>query len=236
MEDGSIRCSGSWSLPIDNDGPEHVVVFLGDLGRRLPKGERDYWRSFNVAPEGRMSQTGVRRAFLGEWADAQAPDLKVRAMYRRFADDWQEQEGWPLFREPTGPDANLLQQLRVPLTESQTEFEGSLDILAKLLSDGLNDKEIQRRLQPRVKDEKSISKFERWLQQEGYEHVERDIKLFRDVQALRSKAAAHRKGSDYEKTLDRILGALRGRAAIIALLERTILFFGDIREWRLEQK
>jgi hypothetical protein len=68
-----------------------------------------------------------------------------------------------LFREPTGSDANLLQQLRVPLTESQTEFEGSLDILAKLLSDGLNDKEIQRRLESRVKDEKSIAKFERWL-------------------------------------------------------------------------
>jgi len=157
-------------------------------------------------------------------------------MYRRFVDDWQKQEGWALFRQPTGPDTNLLQQLRVPLTESQTEFEGSLDILAKLLSDGLNDREIQRRMQPRVKDEKSITKFERWLRQEGYEHVERDIKLLHDIQALRSKAAAHRKGSDYEKTLDRILGALRGRAAVIALLERTILFLEGMREWRLEQE
>jgi hypothetical protein len=108
-------------------------------------------------------------------------------MYRRFADDWQEQEGWALFLELTGPDANLLPQMRVSLTESQTEFEGSLDILAKLLSDGLNDREIQRRLQPRVKDEKSITKFERW-QRQGYQHVERDIKLLREVQALRSKA------------------------------------------------
>lgn len=237
VEDGLIRCSGSWILRTDNDGPDHVVVFLGDLGRDLPKSERDYWRSFNVAPEGDMSQTGVRRAFLGEWAEAQAPDLKVRATYRRFVDDWQEQEGWALFREPTGSDSNLLQQLRVPLTESQTEFEGSLDILAKLLSDGLNDKEIQRRLESRVKDEKSIAKFERWLRQEGYEKVDRDVKLLRDVQTLRSKAAAHRKGcSDYEKTLDRILGALRGRAAIIALLERATLFLEGMRAWRLKQK
>ncbi len=175
VEDGALRCTGSWSLRMDNDGPDHVVVFLGDLGRDLPKSERDYWRSFNVAPEGRMSQTGARRAFLGEWAEAQAPDLKLRAMYRRFVDDWQVQEGWALFREPTGPDANLLQRLRIPLTESQTEFEDSLDILAKLLSDGLNDKEIKRRLQSPVKDEKSIAKFERWLRQEGYEHVDRDV-------------------------------------------------------------
>jgi len=236
VEDGLIRCSGSWILRMDNDGPDHVVVFLGDLGRDLPKSERDYWRSFNVAPEGNMSQTGVRRAFLGEWAEAQAPDFRVRAVYRRFVDDWQEQEGWALFREPRGPDANLLQQLRVPLTESQTEFEGSLDILAKLLSDGLNDKEVQRRLESRIKDEKSIAKFERWLRQEGYEHVDRDVKLLRDVQTLRSKAAAHRKGSDYEGTLGRLLGALRGRAAIIALFERTILFLEGMREWRLEQK
>ena len=236
VEDGSIRCWGSWILRMDNDGPDHVVVFLGDLGRDLPKSERDYWRSFNVAPEGAKSQTGVRRALLGEWAEAQAPDLKFRTEYRRFVDDWQKQEGWALFREPTGPDANLLQQLRVPLTESQTEFEGSLDILAKLLSDGLNDKEIKRRFQSPGKDEKSIAKFERWLRQEGYKHVERDIKLLRDIQALRSKAAAHRKGSDYEKTLDRILGALRGRAAVIALLERTILFLEVMREWRLEQE
>ncbi len=236
VEDGLIRCSGSWILRMDNDGPDHVVVFLGDLGRDLPKSARDYWRSFNVAPEGNMSQTGVRRAFLGEWAEAQAPDLRVRAVYRRFVDDCQEQEGWALFREPRGPDANLLQQLRVPLTESQTEFEGSLDILAKLLSDGLNDKEVQRRLESRIKDEKSIAKFERWLRQEGYEHVDRDVKLLRDVQTLRSKAAAHRKGSDYEGTLGRLLGALRGRAAIIALFERTILFLEGMREWRLEQK
>ncbi len=236
VEDGALRCTGSWSLRMDNDGPDHVVVFLGDLGRDLPKSERDYWRSFNVAPEGRMSQTGARRAFPGEWAEAQAPDLKLRAMYRRFVDDWQVQEGWALFREPTGPDANLLQRLRIPLTESQTEFEDSLDILAKLLSDGLNDKEIKRRLQSPVKDEKSIAKFECWLRQEGYEHVDRDVKLLRDVQVLRSKAAAHLKGSDYEKTLNRILGTLRERGAIIALLERAILFLEGIREWRLEQK
>jgi hypothetical protein len=236
VEDGAIKCLGSWTLRMDNDGSDQVVVFLGDLGRDLPKSERDYWRSFNVAPEGGMSHTGVRRAFLGEWAEAQAHDLKFRAKYRRFVDDWQKQEGWALFREPTGPDANLLQQLRVPLTESHTEFEDNLSILAKLLSDGLNDREIQRRLGSRIKDEKSIAKFERWLRQEGYEHVDRDVELLRDVQALRSKAAAHRKGSDYEKTLERILGALRGRAAIVALLERAILFLEGMRGWRLEKK
>lgn len=236
VEDGALRCSGSWMLKIDNDVPDHVVVFLGDLGRALPKSERDYWRSFNVAPEGTMSQTGMRRAFLGEPAEAQVPDLKVRAMYRRLVEDWKKQKGWALFREPTGPDAKLLQRLRVPLNESQVEFEESLDILAKLLSDGLNDKEIKSRLQSPVRDEKSISKFERWLRQEGYGHADRDVKLLRDVQELRSKVAAHRKSADYEKTLDSVLGDLRGRAAIVELLERVALFLRSLREWHLEDK
>ena len=164
---------------------ERRALLLDDLGRDLPKVERDYWRSFNVAPEGSMSQTGIRRAFLGEWAEAQAPDLTFRYLYRQFVDDWREQEGWAMFREPTGPDANLLQQLRIPLNESQTEFEDSIGTLAKLLSDGLNDKEIQSRLPSRVEGEKSMGKLERWLKQEEYEHVDRDIKLLRDVQTLR---------------------------------------------------
>ncbi|MDQ3387677.1 MAG: hypothetical protein M3475_08805 [Actinomycetota bacterium] len=163
VEDGYLRCSGLWGLRMDNDSSERIVVFLGDLGRDLPKKERDYWRSFNVAPEGSMSETGTRRAFLGEWADAQSPDLMFRHAYSKLVDDWQVHEGWTLFREPVGSDANLLQRLRIPLSESQTEFESSIGILGKLLSDGLNDREIQKRLPSRVKDEKSIGKLERWL-------------------------------------------------------------------------
>jgi len=69
-----------------------------------------------------MSETGVRRAFLGEWAEAQSPDLAFRSSYERFVGDWREQEGWALFREPVGSDADLLRRFRVPLSESQTEL------------------------------------------------------------------------------------------------------------------
>jgi hypothetical protein len=122
VEDGYLRCAGLWGLRMDNDSTERVVVFLGDLGSDLPARERDYWRSFNVPPEGSMSETGTRRAFLGEWAEAQSPDLAFRSSYERFVGDWREQEGWALFREPVGSDADLLRRFRVPLSESQTEL------------------------------------------------------------------------------------------------------------------
>lgn len=103
-----------------------------------------------------------------------------------------------------------------------------------MLTDGVNDKEIQSRLPSGVSNEKSIGKLERWLRQEGYEYVDRDIKLLRDVQTLRSKVTAHRKGSDYEQSLTRILGDKRGRRAIVFLLERANLFLEGMREWRLD--
>ena len=64
VEDGYLRCGGLWGVRIDNDQPDYVMVFLGDLRRDLPAAERDYWRSFNIAPVGPMSETAFRRSFL----------------------------------------------------------------------------------------------------------------------------------------------------------------------------
>lgn len=75
-------------MRIDNDSTDGVIVFLGDLGRDLPARERDCWRTFNVAPARGMSETGVRRAFLGQFADPQAPDLTFRRAYDRFRTEW----------------------------------------------------------------------------------------------------------------------------------------------------
>ena len=44
VEDGYLRCASLWGLDIDNDHDDRVVVFLGDLGQKLPSAERDHWR------------------------------------------------------------------------------------------------------------------------------------------------------------------------------------------------
>jgi hypothetical protein len=49
--DGDIECQGMWHLRVDNNHPEHVVVFLGDLGRDLPTSEQRHWRHYNIKPE-----------------------------------------------------------------------------------------------------------------------------------------------------------------------------------------
>lgn len=201
VEDGRLFCAGLWDLQIDNDHPDHVIVFLGDLGRDLPESERPYWQTFNVVPTGRPSRTVMRRAFLAQPTDPEAPDLRFKLAYGRFNTKWPEQSGWALFREPEPDDTHILQRLRIPLNDSQPEFEDQVMGLAKVMVDALNEKAIQQQLPNKVEDEKGISKLERWMGQEQYPSAERDISFLRRLQRLRSKLTAHRKGSDYQQVL-----------------------------------
>ena len=197
IEGSYLSCGGLWGLSIDNDHPDQVMVFLGDLGRDLPELERPYWRTFNVVPTGRPSRTVIRRALLAQPTAPEAPDLRFKSAYRRFNTKWQERSGWSLFKQPEPDDTHVLQRLRIPLNDSQPEFEDQVMGLAKVLVDALNERAIQQQLPTKVENEKGISKLERWMLQKQYPFVERDISFLRRLQRLRSKLTAHRKGSDY---------------------------------------
>lgn len=114
---------------------------------------------------------------------------------------WVAARGWPLFREPWESDVHLLQQVRLPLNESQHEFEEAIKLLAKLMSHAINEKEVGKLLLEKVPNEKGISKLRRLLTQLGYAHIDRDIGYLRRIQELRSKVSAHLKGGDYEAAL-----------------------------------
>jgi len=101
VEDGNIYCGSYWSLKLDHNHPDYVAVFLGELGH-LSSSEQRYWRSFNVPPDGDMSEVPIRRSILGQWADADEPALAFKAAYSRFREDWRATAGWVLFR-PLGP-------------------------------------------------------------------------------------------------------------------------------------
>ncbi|KQN86521.1 hypothetical protein [Arthrobacter sp. Leaf69] len=209
VTDGSISCKGRWHLRMDNDHGDHVAVFLGDLGRDLPESERQYWRGFNVAPAGSMSSTYVRRSFLGQWVDAEQPDHQFKRAYRDVQSRWLHDHGWQPHRKPHKIDQGILERLHVPLNETQTEFEDQLLILAKLLVDFLNDKAIGRVVGKGPDNERSLGKLQRFFEKVGYDHAGEDLALLKDVQELRSRVAAHTKGSDYDKY---IAGKLAGKS------------------------
>lgn len=231
VEDGYLRCASLWGVQIDNDHGDRVVVFLGDLGRDLPPAERDHWRGYMITPDAPISATNFRRSFLSEPTDPAAIDLTFRRVYQDATRAWEARYGWPLFRKLKQSDVFLLQQLRVPLNDTQNEFEEAIKLLGKLMSDALNESSIGRALPSRIDNEKGISKLERFLTLESYPHVERDIKYLRRVQELRSKVSAHLKGRDYDSVLTKNLGEDRGAHAIQQLLEQGVHFLRDLVAW-----
>ncbi|HTA68839.1 MAG TPA: hypothetical protein VK776_11205 [Bryobacteraceae bacterium] len=219
VSDGRLTCLGLWGCQIDNDLDSHIVVFLGDLGRDLPYEERLHWRQFNVPPEGRISETNFRRSFLGQFAAAEAPDLSFRQEYADIMRDWEKKHGWSLFLSPSSGDSYLLNTVRIPVTDSQTEFDQQIGHLAKLLIDSLNEKELAARAGVLEEAAKGIVKFDGFLKRTEFPERQAIIQLLRDLQSLRSTGSAHRKGSAYEKIIAKLCVDPTRKAAIRRILE-----------------
>ena len=204
VSDGQLTCLSLWSCQIDNDLSSHVAVFLGDLGRDLPYEERLHWRQFNVPPEGGVSETNFRRSFLAQFTDAQAPDLAFRSEYAKIVREWEKAHGWPLFLPLSLGDAYLLDTVRIPVTNSQAEFDEQVGHLTKLLVDSLNEKELAERAGVLEEGTKGISKLAGFLESTQFPERQSIIQLLRDLQPLRSTGSAHRKGSAYEKIIAKL--------------------------------
>jgi len=199
VEDGYLRCGSLWGIQIDNNIPDHVVVYLGDLGRDLHYEEQAYWRHFNVTPGDRQpSKTNFRRSFLAEFADPSEPDLVFKQRYTQLNEAWAGKFGWLLFRSPHEGDAHVFKQFRLPISESLGEFDNQLLFLVKLVIDSLNEAELTKACGT-LPNEQGIGKFERYLKAQNYTNVDRDIGALRVLQALRSSGVAHAKGKNFDK-------------------------------------
>jgi hypothetical protein len=229
ITDGRLSCGHLWGVQIDNGNPAAVMVFLGDIGRDIPSSHRDYWRAYNIPPVSKMSESTFRRSFLAQFAATENPEHLFKNAYLAIQRAWIEKWGWGLYRETEGSDAELIQRVRIPLNNTDTEFEAQLLSLAKLLVDLLNEAAIAADLPP-IKDERGISKLKRFLDANGYEHVDRDIALLRRIQNLRSRIAAHTSGSSGQAFLADELDGLSKPAFIERLMREATLMFADLSE------
>jgi hypothetical protein len=202
VEDGVVQRHGLWHLRLDNDHGDHIVVFLGDLGRDIPTSEQRHWRAHNLPPEERtLSDTAIRRSFLGEFADANLVEHTFKQNYESVNNVWSSTFGWPLFKSLHHDDAHVLSSLRIPLANTTGDFDSQLLYLVKLLVDSLNEERIAASLTSAApKGDKGIAKFERLLTEQGYQNTVRDMALLRTIQGVRTRGTAHRKGSDYDLT------------------------------------
>lgn len=205
VEDGYLRCGCMWGLRMDNDHEDKVVVFLGDLGRDLPESEQRYWRSFNVRPEGGLSETCFKRSFLAEFADPSSPDLAIKFERRKLLKKWHEAFGFDLYADFHKDDVGVVADLRAPISDEWTEFDRCTIAATKVFIDYLNESQLAKLAATEIaamkandpdKPVRGIDKLQAWFRQNGGGKAPEDlITSLRLLQELRSKSAAHRKSS-----------------------------------------
>lgn len=228
VEDGYLRCAGLWGVRLDNDQTGHVMVFLGDLGRDMPVDEARYWRSFNIAPpEEGPSETLVRRAFYAQFTDPHSVELRFPRVYAKTNEAWEAAFGWPLFKPLHEDDRHVLHKLHVPFGDTAGEFDEQVLYLAKLLVDSLNEEALADSVENRTGD-KGLAKLERMLDGLGVPNARTLLKPFADAQGLRSRGAAHRKGSDFDITV--ALGESGRQAGFEALMEAAVVALDALRD------
>ncbi|MGE4551884.1 MAG: hypothetical protein AB7D57_02165 [Desulfovibrionaceae bacterium] len=230
VADGILRCGTLWMIRIDNQREDVVIVFLGDLGRDLPVSEQTYWKAFNISPVGNLSETQYRRSFMAEFCDPEGKDLLFKQKYQQLNTAWEQANGWALFHQLEEGDAHFFQNLRLPLTNSQSELDSQLLALTKSTIDSLNEKEISARIEKSPSDAKGIMKFSIFLHDNGFTDYQDGIDTLKLIQGLRSTGVAHLKGSNYEKLSAR--SGLNDQEFIpffAAILDALIHFMDNLR-------
>lgn len=203
VEDGYLRCGGLWGLTIDNHQSDKVCAWLGDLGRDLPYSEQLHWKTHNIAPSGGMSETFVRRQIYAQFADSRSTDHQFREAYEKLQETCKTNLGWPVLIPPVSGDRHYLDGLRIPATNEQKIFDEQILNLTKILIDYLNEKELQKLVDKSGPDLKAggINLLDRVCSDKRVENADSHISFLREIQQLRSKGTAHRKGSDYQKVI-----------------------------------
>ncbi|MCE9598389.1 MAG: hypothetical protein K8S54_10515 [Spirochaetia bacterium] len=230
VHDGRIECMGFWSLRLDNSCRDYVIVFLGDLGT-LPYKEQLYWKSFNIEKQGGMSHTGFKRAFLGEWADPDSPDLYFKMRLQEFNDKWTKANGWCLFKPLNEGDKHYFQSLHSLTSDNnEKEFDEQILNLTKIIIDSLNEKEMQKHI-ALESDEKGLDKLDKFLASTGRRYPDM-IQFLRNLQTLRSTTVAHRRSDSNKKTKATLeyfqIGTASLKSVFDEILIKTIMIFNTL--------
>jgi hypothetical protein len=233
VEDGYLRCGALWGLMMDNHHTDKVCAWLGDLGRDLPYAEQLHWRAHNIPPSGGMSETFLRRQIWAEFANSKSTDHLFREAYEKLQKTSTQKLGWPILIPPVVGDLHYLHGLRIPSTNEQKNFDEQILNLTKVLIDYLNEKELQKLVDkagPELKPG-GINLLERVCIDQKIAEADAHISLLREVQQLRSKGTAHRKGSEYQKVIASSGGDQNQFPAIFArLLKQAIEYLSFLEE------
>ena len=159
--------------------------------------------SSRPTPLGGVSETFFRRQILAEFTDSIRADHQFRTLYVQLTELSASSLGFSFYSSLDPKDQHHLKGLRIPASNEQSEFDGLVLSLTKLLVDYINEKEISILLlkNDTEKSLSGISLLEKVLKVHDVKDYEKPISFLRGLYKLRSKGSAHRKGSDYQKLI-----------------------------------
>lgn len=210
--DGYVGCEESWSMYVDNDHRNYVMVPLVYLGS-LEYSEQLYWKGYNIPFEKEMSfsKTAYTRWIEGNFCNPMFPDLHFKFRFNQFNNKWEKKFGWPLFLPLIDEDEHRYKTLHCLTTENNhSDFDEQILSMTKLVIDSLNQKCLQSETNDSNSDVESflkqkdisssaelragIDKFQVFLFSKGMKCPDM-IDFLRKVQSLRSNSVAHRKSN-----------------------------------------
>ena len=185
-----ITCRGNWeirSYGVNEAGQVHA--YICNL-RMLPHQEQVYWRSYNEAPKGTISNRAFENDILGEWASETTPLEDVYytlTFWSQSTLDW-----WQI------PDPTALLRVNTPIANNRDEWAEAILELTQVTVEGFRPKALRELLdQQGIKYERqkdgSLALLERFLATRvGITRLD----ALREAQRIRSKVQAHSKGKD----------------------------------------
>lgn len=197
--DGGISCGGLWFLRLDMNNPNYITAYLGDLGRDLPYTEQQYWKHYNIPPNGTISDVEFQRSFMVRPTNPTDEVLYFRDLLYKLNSYWNKQYKFHLFKPLNESDSHYYKSFRIPLTNEQKDFDEQLSSLSKIILESINIKEINKYFKHNSididDDLKGINRLKIYIKSIGYneEDTESKIGYFNMLYDLRSKMTAHRK-------------------------------------------
>lgn len=197
--DGGIGCGGLWFLRLDMNNPNYISAYLGDLGRDLPFSEQQYWKHYNVPPNGTISDVEFKRSFMVRPTNPTDEVLYFRDLLYKLNGYWNSQYSFNLFKPLNESDSHYYKSFRIPLTNEQKDFDEQLSSLSKIVLESINIKEINKYFKLNgidVEDNvKGINRLKLYIKSIGYDEKDTEdiIGYYNMLYDLRSKMTAHRK-------------------------------------------
>lgn len=125
---------------IDNHHDDKVYVWQSDLGRDLSYQEQLYWRSFNIAPEGRISKEFTQQQLMTIAINSENLNYKFKRQYKALLNISNNILGNYTLLSLVKEDEHHFGSLKIPSNNEQKQFDEQIPSFTKILIDSLNEK------------------------------------------------------------------------------------------------